>query len=221
MIIHNEVVGTILNLLTLDEGPVSIFVAGFQGRKSFVRGVKHLIYTIRRMRLENRIQANPHTIEQMIVFITKKYHAKEIENDDFDYLEQRKYLKQSLIEKYKPELLKELPKPEYPKEAEENQWREFHAKYEEWTERVNEIPEEEFPMDFHIYKIRYAENAYVQINIEKVNKDLTIRYSGVGRYMRRLQKIANSIYRYYGVTEKDIEQKTERYEAMVCCLCEL
>lgn len=39
--------------------------------------------------------------------------------------------------------------------------------------------------------------------------------------MRRLQKIANSIYRYYGVTEKDIEQKTERYEAMVCCLCEL
>lgn len=76
-------------------------------------------------------------------------------------------------------------------------------------------------MDFHVYKIKCAENAYVQINIEKVNKDLTIRYTGVGRYMRRLQKIANSIYRYYGVTEKDIEQKTERYEAMVCCLCQL
>lgn len=203
-----------------DDGPISIFVAGSKERKSFIRSVKYLVYKIRRMRLEERIQAQPHTIKQVIRFIMKKYNAKEIEHDDF-YLEHKKYLKQSLIEEYRPELLKELPKPEYPKEAEENQWREFHAKYEEWTERVNEIPEEEFPMDFHIYKIRYAENAYVQINIEKVNKDLTIRYSGVGRYMRRLQKIANSIYRYYGVTEKDIEQKTERYEAMVCCLCEL
>lgn len=204
-----------------DDGSISIFLAGFQGKKSLIKGVEHLIYKIRRMRLENRIQANPHTIEQVIGFITKKYYAKEIERDDFDYLEERKYLKQSLIEKYKPELLKELPKPKYPKEAEENQWREFHAQYEEWSERVNEIPEEDFPMDFHIYKIRYAENAYVQINIEKVNKEFTIRYTGENKYTRKLQKIASSIYRYYGVTEKDIEQKTERYEAMVCCLCQL
>lgn len=114
-----------------------------------------------------------------------------------------------------------MPKPEYPKEADKDQWREFHAKYEEWAEEVNEISEKDFPMDFHVYKIKCAGNASVQINIEKVNKHLAILCTGENKYMRKLQKIASSIYRYYGVTEKDIEQKTERYEAMVCCLCEL
>ena len=203
-----------------DDGPISIFVAGSKERKSFIRSVKYFVYKIRRMRLEERIQAQPHTIKQVIRFIMKKYNAKEIEHDDF-YLEHKKYLKQSLIEEYRPELLKELPKPEYPKEADKDQWREFHAKYEEWAEGVNEISEKDFPMDFHIYKIKCAENASVQINIEKVNKHLAIQCTGENKYMRPLQKIATSIYRYYGVTEKDIEQKTERYEAMVCCLCEL
>ena len=77
----------------------------------------------------------------------KKYNAKEIERDDF-YLEHKKYLKQFLIEEYRPELLKELPKPEYPKEADKDQWREFHAKYEEWAEGVNEHFREGFSNGF-------------------------------------------------------------------------
>ncbi len=209
-----------VTIISGDDGATSIFVAGRKRSISPVRRVKHTVYKIRKARLEKRIQANPHTIEQVIQFITKKYNVKETAQDDFGYLEQRKYLKQSLIGKHRLELLKELPKPKYPKEKNEKQWREFHAKYEEWIEQVNAIPEEVFPMDFHIYKVRCAENAYVQINVEKVNKDLAIQYIGESKDMKELRKIAKSIYIYYGVTEKDIEQKTERYEALVCCLCQ-
>ena len=67
-----------------------------QKKESFIRSVKYLVYKIRRMRLEERIQAQPHTIKQVIRFIMKKYNAKEIEHDDF-YLEYKKYLKQSLM----------------------------------------------------------------------------------------------------------------------------
>lgn len=46
-----------------------------------------------------------------------------------------------------------------------------------------------------------------------------ISYSGgKPKVMKRFQKIAKELYVYYGVTEDDIKDKTERYSSLVSWL---
>ena len=43
-------------------------------------------------------------------------------------------------------------------------------------------------------------------------------YSGNKAVMKKFKKIARDLYGYYGVTEEDIVNKTERYSSLVTSL---
>lgn len=44
--------------------------------------------------------------------------------------------------------------------------------------------------------------------------------SGNRRLMKKFQRMYKDIYRYYGVTEEDIREKSKRYEDVVRTLCQ-
>ena len=47
-----------------------------------------------------------------------------------------------------------------------------------------------------------------------------VSYGGDWKQMRKLRRIAQDLYSYYGVTEEDITNQTERYSALVCAWSE-
>lgn len=173
------------------DGPTSIFIAGKQRKQKLSQRIKRYFYKKKRARIEKTIVANPHTLDEVTIYIKDKYNALEISQDTFSYLEEKKYLKESI--------------------------QEFMEEAKMRTQKATEISDEIFPMDFHIYEI-ISDDGQVRISIEKNWIEIGISYSSNKKRMKKVKAIANDIYLYYGVTQEDIEKKTQRYFALVAAL---
>ena len=218
------------------DGPTSVFIAGKIGKNasgkylnakknrkiSLKRRIKknwtNFWYKKCRVKVEKTIVANPHTLDEVIQYMQKKYGAQEISTDSRRYKEERKSLKQSLILKYNPELLKDLPKLEPPKDVDDESIKVYLSKVEEYTKQVSQVPEELFPLDFHIYEMHFEEIGDMHFTIEKNWNVLSGGYSGKKKHMKKLANIDKDIYLFYGVTEEDIKRKSERYSMLVTIL---
>lgn len=199
------------------DGPTSIFLAGNTGKKSFKEKLRQYRYRKRRARVEAQITANPHTIEEVISYMKDTYGAKEVPENSRIYQEQRQGMRESLILKYKPELLgKEIERPE---KFDEKTLKEFWEKLEARSKKAQEIPEELFPMEYSIYEIRIPELGNIQFEIEK-NWGMLGGSCGGGdkKKMKKLEAIMKKIYLYYGVSEEDIRERSERYGTLVAVM---
>lgn len=127
-------------------------------------------------------------------------------------------MKESLILKYNPEILKDLPKLEPPKDMNKESIKAYLDEVNKYTEKASQIPEEIFPMDFHIYEMYFEGIGDVHFTVEKKWNVLSGGYSGKTKYIKKLAKIDKDIYEYYGVTEEDIKRKSERYSLLVTVL---
>lgn len=79
------------------------------------------------------------------------------------------------------------------------------------------ISEEQMPMDFHIYEISIGDGR-LELEIDYRWEILGISYSGSKKSMKQMKKLAKDLYLYYGVSEEDIRQKSERYHALLATL---
>ncbi len=84
-------------------------------------------------------------------------------------------------------------------------------------ERVESISEDQMPMDFHIYEINLGDGRQ-EMEIDYHWNIFGISYSGSKRTMKRMKEIAKDLYLYYGVSEADIRQKSERYHSLLATL---
>lgn len=215
------------------DGPTSVFIAGKIGKnasgkylnskklslkKRIKQNWNNYWYKKRRAKVEKIIVANPHTLDEVIQYMQEKYDAQEIPTDSKRYVRERKSLKESLILKYNPELLKDLPKLEPPKNMEKESIKAYLAKVEEYTDQASQVPEELFPLDFHIYEMHFEGIGDMHFTVEKNWNVFSGGYSGKTKYMKKLAKINQDIYLYYGVTEEDIKRKSERYSILVTIL---
>lgn len=216
------------------DGPTSVFIAGKIGKNSSGKYSKknsklslkqrikkswtNFWYKRRRVKVEKKIVANPHTLDEVIQYMQEKYGAQEISTESRRYKEERKGLKQSLILKYNPDLLKDLPKLDPPKDVDAESIKAYLAKVEEYTEQANQVPEELFPLDFHIYEIHFEDIGDIHFTVEKNWNVLSGGYSGKTKNIKKLGKINRDIYLYYGVTEEDIRNKSERYSMLATIL---
>ena len=92
-------------------------------------------------------------------------------------------------------------------------------------EEAEKISEEEFPLDFKVYRIcpdkkeqepsvdrKAAENNRVDVQVEKNFQMLQVSFQYEGEEEKqRMEEIVKDIYLYYGVTEEDKEKGTERF----------
>ena len=210
------------------DGPTSIYIKGETERKVSPRELEErALFKKKKEEIEKSITADPHTIDQVIQLIIEKYHGKELPGNTHTYRIQKEYLKESLITKYCPQLLEEANIPSLENirfskgmdpEEQKAVLEQMHIQQEIRHKKINEIPDEKFPMDYHMFEIFYGEGR-VQVDIEKHWGLLGCSFSGKEEEMPKLKEISKDIMLYYGVTEEDIKTKSERFSSLVLELC--
>ena len=201
------------------DGPTSIFIAGKGGKVKLTTRIQNYFRKIKRSRIKRRITVNPHTLEEVVDLLKREYGAVEVSQKSHNYQEQRKNLKASLIMRHCPDLLGELMDLELPEGEDMESLKAFWEQTQERERRATEIADDIFPIDFHIYEIRWPENGWMQVGVETVWQMLDGSCSGDKKTMKQLKKLFKKIYLYYGVTAEDIKNETERYKSLLGVLC--
>ena len=199
------------------DGPTSVFIAGRMGKRPLKICIKNRIYKWKSKKAGKRIVAGAHTLEEVVAYADEKYHLTEATKTERKYVEQRKCLKESLISRHKPELLGDLAEiiktDDYTPESIKALQEQFQAR----RERAESVSEEQMPMDFHIYEISLGDGR-LEMEIDYHWNVLGISYSGSKKTMKRMKEVAQDLYLYYGVSEEDIQKKTERYHSLLATL---
>lgn len=201
------------------DGPTSIFIVGKDGKVKLTTRIQNYFRKLKRNRLKKRITANPHTLEEVMEWLKREHSAVEVSQQSHNYLEQKQSLKASLIMRHRPDLLGELINLEPPEGEDVEALKAFCEKIQEWEKMAAEIADDIFPLDFHIYEIKWSENDRMQIGVETVWQVLDGSFSGDKKTMKQLKKLYKKIYLYYGVTAEDIKNETERYKSLLGVLC--
>lgn len=199
------------------DGPTSIFIAGKTKKQPLKLKIRNNIYKYKRRMMEKKIIANPHTLNEVVHYAMHRYGLSETDSSERQYLEQYKDLKESLILRYRPEILgemKDIPKPDV---SNEESIREYFNKIEERSRKIAEMPDDVIAMDFHLYKIKIGDD-FLEIEIDYIWNIFGISYSGNKKTMKQFKKISKDLYLYYGVSEDDIKSNTERYISLVVAL---
>ena len=74
----------------------------------FKTHIRNHFCKLKRNRIKKRIAANPHTLEEVAELLKREYGVVEVSQQSFNYQEQRKCLKASLVMRHHPDLLGEL-----------------------------------------------------------------------------------------------------------------
>ena len=201
------------------DGPTSIFIVGKDGKVKLTTRIQNYFRKLKRNRLKKRITANPHTLEEVMEWLKREHSAVEVSQQSHNYLEQKQSLKASLIMRHRPDLLGELINLEPPEGEDVEALKAFCEKLQEREKMAAEIADDIFPLDFHIYEIKWSENDRMQIGVETVWQVLGGSFSGDKKAMKQLRKLYKKIYLYYGVTAEDIKNETERYKSLLGVLC--
>ena len=201
------------------DGPTSIFIAGKGGRVRLTTRIQNYFRIIKRNRIKKQITANPHTLEEVVEWLKREHGAVEVSQQSHNYMEQKQFLKASLIMRHRPDLLGELVDLKPPEGENEEALKTFWEQIQERENRAAEIADDIFPIDFHIYEIKWSENDRMRIGVETVWQVLDGSFSGDKKTRKQLEKLFKRLYLYYGVTAEDIKNETERYKSLLGVLC--
>ncbi len=198
------------------DGPTSIFLVGRWKKQGLMRRLKSFRYKRKKEKIEKEIREGFHDLKEVVLYIQNTYGAREIAKDSHNYLEQRKCLKESLIIKHKPELLGDKADIPFPDEQDEESIKEFFNQIEERSRIAENIPDDMIPMDLHLYEIVIPDAGRMEVEIDTVWNIFGCSYSG--KNMKLLKEISKELYKYYGVTKEDIDNRSERYLKLAAAL---
>ncbi len=201
------------------DGPTSIFLARkFPIKQPLREHIRHFMYRCRRKRAEKTIRANPHKLKKVIAYADAKYHLTEVPKTEERYQEHYLGTKESLILKHRPELFGSMARIQRPDVRNKEAVMEMCRQLQRRSEFAAGIADSEMPMDLHVYEIHMG-GGIIEIVADYRWDLLAISFTGNKKVMRKLQKITLELYLYYGVTEEDIKNRTERYRTLLISLC--
>ena len=205
-----------------ESGPVSVFIAGKGNshKMGLKTRIKNAEFQLRRKFAEIKIQPGTHTKEETIAYVKEKYGFYELNSSQRRYIEVKNNMKEAIVSKYQPELLGEYEQIPFPATADKDSLNEFYKKLQERNKQLQSVSEEQLPMDFQMYELQVG-NGYVHLELELRWDFFSVSFSGDRKSRKRRKQIAKDLYCYYGVAREDIENRTERYMALVCALSEL
>ena len=208
------------------DGPTSVFIAGKSGGESIFRRIRTNIrrkrYQQKRAKLAARLVPDSHSLAEVCAYIKEKYQAKEISAADFRYKERYGSLKASMIQKYQPELLGESLETYRPKDFTDMEAvKRFLDLCEEQVARAVDIPQEQFPFDYHQYQIAIDACGTLDIDMDLTHEYLSYGYSAEKGKRKAMDRIVRDIYLYYGVTKEDMEQNSERMQSLLTILASI
>ena len=203
------------NRIGSSDGPTAVFVAG--RNITFKQKVQRFINQTRRNHIAKSITADAHTLDEVCDYIVRILGYRELEANQQDYKEEYDNLRASYILQYKPELLGDLANiPDLAEDTEEaiNEYLEMIKNRQDATK---DISKELFDIDFHKF-IREEGDNESHFVIEKTHDYIGGGASGNTKTVRRHNREFKQVYRYYGVSQEDIDNKTERFEEVVMTL---
>nr|WP_317448116.1 hypothetical protein [uncultured Sellimonas sp.] len=206
-------------ILSGADGPTSIFLAGKSRKLPLIEWFKDWQNQRKQEKIKKIITVDPHSMEEVVRYAKAKYHAVELTSDARNFMEERRSHKEGLVLLKRPDLLERLQKVQKPKEYNDETIARMEQQIEIRSQQIAALPEDELPMDFHLYEIRKG-NEEIEMAVDFYWNVLTISHQGDQKTWKQGDKIIKDLYRYYGVTRKDIEEKSDRYKELVAVLGE-
>ena len=206
-----------MSVIGKSDGPTAVTVIKRNSKLTWKQKLEKCKYKIKRAYVEHTIKAKGHSLDEVIDYIVNVFGFVELDKDEVRF--ERDELRASFIMQYAPELLGEYATmPRLKSESKEDI--EAHIKqFQVRQQRAMEVPVSEFDIDFHKFQISYEDiNDNMYIIIEKRFSHIGGGVSGDKKVMRRFHRIFKDVYRYYGVTAEDIENKSKRYEQVIRAL---
>lgn len=205
------------------DGPTSIFMVGNSSKeknilKRFRIWRQQKKYRRKRDKARKSITPDAHTMEELIAYMQSHYGAVEADIS-YPYYEERKQgMKYSLIQREKPELLGEMkqffpPKDLTDKEAVIKWQKELEAWIEECRNRAEAVPYEAFPTKYRMFVIDRGQEGRLEVELDMFRPVISVSYAG-----KAMKEISEDIHRYYGVTQQDIDEESERYKSLLAVL---
>lgn len=197
------------------DGPTAVFIASkVGGIRTLKQRIQGLVNQTKRNYIEKRIKADAHTLDQVCEYLVDVLGYKEMAANQFEYQEEYNELRASYILQYKPELLGEFATiPDLTEDTEEA-ITEYLEQIRLRQEAAKEIPVEVFDIDFHIFVKEEGDNEGHFI-IEKTHNYIGGGASGNTKTVKKHNREFKRVYRYYGVTQEDIDNKTKRFKEVV------
>ena len=193
------------------DGPVSVFI-GEKHRPNIKQRIQGALFRNRKSQIEKRIKAEPHSMSEVIKYITDQYGFIELERSLDEYQIQYKGMRASFIMEYVPELLGEYAELPQLMSQDEEGIRNYIVQQELRQKAAESVPEELFDIDLHIFKKKLGDGE-MDFLIETKYGYIGGGFNGSGNIKRRqFEKMYRDVYRYYGVSKEDIDKKTKRYE---------
>lgn len=198
------------------DGPTSYFFLGGKGSKRTLKQkIQSKLFTLRKKRIAGHLKANPHTMEQVIEYVKSKWGYVDISKDSEEYKTEYSQMRASFILMYKPELLGELKERPKLESKDEESIKSFMAALEQRQKAAEEIPVELFDIDLSILEM-HKEELSSKLIIEKNYGYIGGSASGESKKaMKKHDRAFREVYKYYGVTQSDIDNKTKRYEELL------
>lgn len=205
------------------DGPTSIFIAGKtkDEKKKLVMGKK-------RERLKKTIPSDPHTLGEVETYLVKTYGAKRVDEKNEDAVRGKECMRSNLVLTHRQDLLSTSEPAPIDEKASKKEQMEYIEQLQKRFEEAEKISEEEFAIDFRLYRIwpelggKQERNSYLDVQIEKNYEVLQIsmQYQGE-KEKEKFQKIIKDIYQYYGVSEEDKKKESQRFLTLLHVLEEL
>lgn len=197
------------------DGPTAVFVAGRkQGKISLKHRIQRFINKSRRTHIGKTIKADSHTLDQVCEYIVNVLGYKEIDSNQPEYKEEYNALRASYVLQYKPELLGDLAYIPDLAEHTEVAITKYLDQIKMRQEAAKKIPAEVFDIDFHKF-IKEDGDDEAHFIIEKTRDYIGGGASGNNNTVRKHNRDFKQVYKYYGVSQEDIDNKTDRFVEVV------
>ena len=206
-----------MTMIGKSDGPTAVTVIKRNSKLTWKQKLEKCKYKIKRAYVEHTIKAKSHSLDEVMDYIVNVHGFVELDNDEVCF--ERDELRASCIMQYAPELLGEYATMPRLKSESKEDIEEHIKQFQARQQRAMEVPVSEFEIDFHKFQISFEDiNDNMYISVEKRFAYIGGGVSGDKKVLRRFHRIFKDVYRYYGVTAEDIENKSKRYEQVIRAL---
>lgn len=202
------------------DGPTSVFFLGGKGSKRTLKQkIQSKLFALRKKRIARHLKANQHTMEQVIEYAKNKWGYTDISKDSGEYKTEYAQMRASFIMMYKPELLGELKERPKLEDKDEESVKHYMELMEQWQKAAEKAAEETstelFDIDLYILEM-HQEGLDSKLIIEKNYGYIGGSASGDSKKkMKKHDRVFREVYKYYGVTQDDIDNQTKRYDELL------
>ena len=198
------------------DGPTSVFLLGREhgGKRSLRQKMQEYIYDRKKNKAERHIRADGHSLEEVADYIRNLPGLTELDEAERSYQMEYREIRASFIMQYAPQLLGSYA--QYPRlESKDAEGlKKFQEEIGRRQEAAENVPREVFDIDLRIWEKKEADFT-MRLVLESRCRYIGMSANGSKKKMKQFKKLEKAIWRYYGVTQEDIDQKTDRYKEVV------